>query len=114
MGRNHRGREEHNVFDGQWRTSIDKGVTPIGNGLTRLGVTPDQLTALGLVMAMADERGKKEARNDSTKPFISNHLHNAFINETVIYFSARSRRYYNRAPSVAAYPGSLRDLCANC
>jgi CDP-diacylglycerol--glycerol-3-phosphate 3-phosphatidyltransferase len=41
------------VFDGQWRTTIDRGVKPIGNGLTRLGVTPDQLTALGLVMAVA-------------------------------------------------------------
>ena len=41
------------MFDGQWRSAIDKGVKPIGNGLTRLGVTPDQLTALGLVMAVA-------------------------------------------------------------
>ena len=41
------------MFDGQWRSTIDRGVKPIGNGLTRLGVTPDQLTALGLIMAVA-------------------------------------------------------------
>ncbi len=40
------------MFDGNWRKAVDKGVTPIGNGLARLGVTPDQLTALGLVMAV--------------------------------------------------------------
>lgn len=41
------------MFDGHWRTTVDKGVRPIGNGLTRLGVTPDVLTGLGLVMAVA-------------------------------------------------------------
>ena len=43
------------MFDGHigLRTAIDKGVKPIGNGLVRLGVTADQLTALGLVMAVA-------------------------------------------------------------
>ena len=41
------------MFDGQWRSTVDRGVKPIGNGLTRLGVTPDQLTVLGLVMAVA-------------------------------------------------------------
>ena len=35
------------MFDGHigLRTAIDKGVKPIGNGLVRLGVTADQLTA---------------------------------------------------------------------
>lgn len=41
------------MFDGHLRTVVDKGVKPIGNGLARLGVTPDQLTGLGLVMAVA-------------------------------------------------------------
>jgi CDP-diacylglycerol---glycerol-3-phosphate 3-phosphatidyltransferase len=40
------------VFDGYLRQIVDKGVKPVGNGLTRLGVTPDQLTALGLVMGV--------------------------------------------------------------
>ncbi len=40
------------MFDGHLRKIVDKGVKPIGNGLTRLGVTPDQLTALGLIMGV--------------------------------------------------------------
>ena len=41
------------MFDGSFRTAVDKGVKPIGRGLTRVGVTPDQLTVLGLVMSVA-------------------------------------------------------------
>ena len=41
------------MFDGHLRTVTDKGVKPIGNFLARRGVTPDQLTGLGLVMAVA-------------------------------------------------------------
>jgi CDP-diacylglycerol---glycerol-3-phosphate 3-phosphatidyltransferase len=41
------------VFDGSFRTAVDKAVKPIGRGLTRMGVTPDQLTALGLLMSVA-------------------------------------------------------------
>ena len=41
------------MFDGHWRKVVDVGVKPIGNGLARLGVTPDQLTVVGLVMSVA-------------------------------------------------------------
>jgi CDP-diacylglycerol---glycerol-3-phosphate 3-phosphatidyltransferase len=41
------------VFDGHLRKIVDKGVKPVGNGLARLGVTPDLLTGLGLVMGVA-------------------------------------------------------------
>jgi CDP-diacylglycerol--glycerol-3-phosphate 3-phosphatidyltransferase len=41
------------VFDGRFRTALDKGVRPIGSGIRRTGVTADQLTAIGLVLAVA-------------------------------------------------------------
>jgi CDP-diacylglycerol---glycerol-3-phosphate 3-phosphatidyltransferase len=41
------------MFDGYLRAITDKGVEPIGRGLARIGVTPDHLTVLGLVMAVA-------------------------------------------------------------
>jgi CDP-diacylglycerol--glycerol-3-phosphate 3-phosphatidyltransferase len=41
------------LFDGYWRKAVDRGVKPIGNGLARAGVTPDQLTVLGLTMSVA-------------------------------------------------------------
>lgn len=41
------------MFDGYARTVTDKAVKPIGRGLARLGVTPDHLTAVGLVMSVA-------------------------------------------------------------
>jgi CDP-diacylglycerol--glycerol-3-phosphate 3-phosphatidyltransferase len=40
------------VFDGRFRSSVDKGVGPIGSALARTGLSPDHLTALGLVMAV--------------------------------------------------------------
>ncbi len=39
------------MFDGRWRARVDQGTTPIGAGLSRIGVTADQLTLTGLVMA---------------------------------------------------------------
>lgn len=39
------------MFDGRWRTTVDKGTGPVGEGLHRTGVTADHLTALGLGMA---------------------------------------------------------------
>jgi CDP-diacylglycerol--glycerol-3-phosphate 3-phosphatidyltransferase len=39
------------MFDGRFRTSVDKAVKPVGDGLTRTGLTPDHLTLIGLVMA---------------------------------------------------------------
>jgi CDP-diacylglycerol---glycerol-3-phosphate 3-phosphatidyltransferase len=41
------------VFDGHLRKITDKGVEPVGRGLARVGVTPDHLTILGLVMGVA-------------------------------------------------------------
>jgi len=41
------------VFDGRFRTALDKGVRPIGSGIRRTGVTADQLTAIGLIVAVA-------------------------------------------------------------
>lgn len=39
------------MFDGRWRARVDQGTTPLGAGLSRIGVTADQLTLTGLVMA---------------------------------------------------------------
>ena len=39
------------MFDGRFRTSVAKGVDPIGSSLRRLGVSADHLTAVGLVLA---------------------------------------------------------------
>jgi len=40
------------MFDGKFRTPVDKAVKPIGNGLRRTGLSPDHLTVLGLVVAV--------------------------------------------------------------
>ncbi len=40
------------MFDGRFRSIVDKGVGPIGSALGRTGLSPDHLTALGLVMAV--------------------------------------------------------------
>jgi CDP-diacylglycerol--glycerol-3-phosphate 3-phosphatidyltransferase len=40
------------VFDGRFRSRVDKGVSPIGTALGRTGLSPDHLTALGLFMAV--------------------------------------------------------------
>ncbi|MDP9074161.1 MAG: CDP-alcohol phosphatidyltransferase family protein, partial [Actinomycetota bacterium] len=40
------------MFDGRFRASVDKGVKPIGTALNRTRLSPDHLTALGLVMAV--------------------------------------------------------------
>lgn len=39
------------MFDGRWRAGVERGTTPIGAVLRGLGVTADQLTASGLVLA---------------------------------------------------------------
>ena len=39
------------MFDGRWRARVDQGTTPLGAALSRIGVTADQLTLTGLVMA---------------------------------------------------------------
>jgi CDP-diacylglycerol---glycerol-3-phosphate 3-phosphatidyltransferase len=40
------------LFDGRFRTSVDKGVSPIGMALKRTRLSPDHLTVIGLVMAV--------------------------------------------------------------
>ena len=40
------------MFDGRFRSRVDKGVSPIGTALGRTGLSPDHLTALGLFMAV--------------------------------------------------------------
>ncbi|MDQ6617609.1 MAG: CDP-alcohol phosphatidyltransferase family protein, partial [Actinomycetota bacterium] len=40
------------MFDGRFRSSVDRGVGPIGTALGRTGLSPDHLTALGLVLAV--------------------------------------------------------------
>ena len=39
------------MLDGRWRTSIEKGLRPVGAKLRRTGVSADVLTAAGMVMA---------------------------------------------------------------
>ena len=41
------------MFDGRWRVSVDRATRPVGSALRRAGVTADQLTAMGLAMAVA-------------------------------------------------------------
>ncbi|MEI8238914.1 MAG: CDP-alcohol phosphatidyltransferase family protein [Actinomycetota bacterium] len=40
------------MFDGKFRTPVDKAVKPLGDGLRRTGLSPDHLTVLGLVVAV--------------------------------------------------------------
>ncbi len=37
------------MFDGRWRTSIERGLQPVGANLRRTGITADHLTAIGLL-----------------------------------------------------------------
>ena len=41
------------MFDGRWRTSVDRTTGPVGEALHRHGITADVLTATGLVSATA-------------------------------------------------------------
>lgn len=41
------------MFDGKFRASVDRAVTPLGDGLRRTGMSPDHLTAAGVVVAGA-------------------------------------------------------------
>ena len=40
------------MFDGKFRASVDRAVTPLGDGLRRTGLSPDHLTAAGVVVAV--------------------------------------------------------------
>ncbi len=41
------------MFDGSLRTAFDRIVAPVGRGLQRLGVSPDVITVVGVLMAAA-------------------------------------------------------------
>jgi CDP-diacylglycerol--glycerol-3-phosphate 3-phosphatidyltransferase len=41
------------MFDGRWRSTFETGLRPVGSQLRRFGVTANQLTLTGLVMAGA-------------------------------------------------------------
>lgn len=41
------------MFDGKFRGPVDKVVSPVGRGLRRTGLTPDHLTAIGLLVGVA-------------------------------------------------------------
>ncbi|MEM8925107.1 MAG: CDP-alcohol phosphatidyltransferase family protein [Actinomycetota bacterium] len=41
------------MFDGSFRTPFEKGVAPIGRSLHNLGVSPDAITVVGVLMAAA-------------------------------------------------------------
>jgi CDP-diacylglycerol---glycerol-3-phosphate 3-phosphatidyltransferase len=40
------------MFDGRFRTPVDKAVKPIGNALRKTGLTPDHLTVVGLLVGI--------------------------------------------------------------
>jgi CDP-diacylglycerol--glycerol-3-phosphate 3-phosphatidyltransferase len=40
------------LFDGRFRTGVDRAVKPVGRVLRRTGLSPDHLTALGVVLAV--------------------------------------------------------------
>ena len=39
------------MFDGNWRTTVDKGLVPIGASLRRAGLSADVITITGIIMA---------------------------------------------------------------
>ena len=39
------------MFDGNWRTTVDKGLLPIGHSLRRAGISADVITITGIAMA---------------------------------------------------------------
>ena len=41
------------MFDGHWRTPVDRGLAPIGASLRRAGVSADTITVAGILMASA-------------------------------------------------------------
>jgi CDP-diacylglycerol--glycerol-3-phosphate 3-phosphatidyltransferase len=45
--------QEPLVFDGRWRTGVDKVTEPVAATMRRTGLTADHLTALGLVLGAA-------------------------------------------------------------
>jgi CDP-diacylglycerol--glycerol-3-phosphate 3-phosphatidyltransferase len=46
------GEEEFPLFDGRFRTGVDRAVKPVGHALRSTGLSPDHLTAFGLLLAV--------------------------------------------------------------
>jgi CDP-diacylglycerol--glycerol-3-phosphate 3-phosphatidyltransferase len=46
------GEEEFALFDGRFRTGVDRAVKPLGNALRSTGLSPDHLTAFGLLLSV--------------------------------------------------------------
>ena len=40
------------MFDGKFRTQVDAAMKPVGRGLAKAGITPDVITATGLLMSL--------------------------------------------------------------
>lgn len=40
------------MFDGQWRSQIEVGLKPVGNGIKKSGITADMITGFGILMAV--------------------------------------------------------------
>ncbi|MBM3729679.1 MAG: CDP-alcohol phosphatidyltransferase family protein [Actinobacteria bacterium] len=49
----HGGLPLETMFDGNWKSQVERAVRPMGESLRRAGVTPDVLTIVGLVLAVA-------------------------------------------------------------
>jgi CDP-diacylglycerol--glycerol-3-phosphate 3-phosphatidyltransferase len=41
------------MLDGRWRSTVERGLEPVGKGLHRMGITADALTIFGLAVAVA-------------------------------------------------------------
>ena len=41
------------MFDGRFRAPVERAVKPVGDALRRTGLTPDHLTIVGLLIAVA-------------------------------------------------------------
>jgi len=86
------------MFDGRWRSKVDRKTAPIGVWLHRHGVTADVLTAAGLVMATA-----------TAFAVGSGHLHLAIILLTLTGFHDLLDGPVAKAAGTASVRGSFFD-----
>lgn len=56
------------MFDGKFRTGVDRAVKPISAGLRRTGMSPDHLTVMGLLVAVGKGRGRDRRRRTPPRP----------------------------------------------
>jgi CDP-diacylglycerol---glycerol-3-phosphate 3-phosphatidyltransferase len=52
-GEHHPFHQELRLFDGRWRTGVERGVRPVGSAIRRTGLTADHLTVTGLLLGGA-------------------------------------------------------------